>query len=516
MDFKIKKKFVNENELTMQVLKERKLNVAAYIRVSTEHDDQRLSIDSQRKHYLEKIQNNDNWNLIDIFEDNGKSGTSVNKRKGFQEMMKTVSKGKIDLILTKSLSRFARNTVDTIKYVRLLKEKNIGIYFEEENINTLDMNGELMITILSSIAQQESINLSSHVKQAFKMMSLKGIPLGMVKCFGYNYDSETKQLSINEEEAEVIRYIAKLYLEGNGTCKIAKILTEKNIKGIGGKTSWREETVTRILKNEKIKGDLVIGRYYKNNPLDKQTIRNKGEKEMYYIHDHHDAIISKKMWQEINDEMKRRSEARNHKNEWTCTNRFSMSGKLKCGFCKNSLNRLLTNSYKDAKQYCSSNKTGNSNNCLESKMINEEILQKAFMQSMSRLRNKIKLNATFSSYVFEKIIYARKILLNRDDLDIDKYEDVLFTKLVSYAVLGGYDENDKIQPYMFRIVIKSYDDEIYDSSTEYNDKDFNDNLKLLDFYSNQTFYCFEKDKNGRSRQRFVNRIRVQVFVSSED
>lgn len=235
MKYELKKRLNTENILSMQVLKSKHLRVAAYARVSTSFDDQRQSVESQKKHYTKKILENSNWELVGIYCDDGVSGTSVNGRTGFQELLKDVGKGKIDLILTKSVSRFARNTYDTIKYVRILREQKVAIYFEEENINTLDMNGELLISILSSIAQQESINLSFHVKKGIQMKRTNGKPWGTAKCYGYSIDPDTKDYIVNQDEAEVIRLMVKLYLDGYGTTMVARILNERGIPGIKGR-----------------------------------------------------------------------------------------------------------------------------------------------------------------------------------------------------------------------------------------------------------------------------------------
>ena len=190
---------------SMKILNEKELRVVAYARVSTDHDDQKNSFDSQQKYYSNKIVKNPNWTFIDIYCDEGISGTRITKREGFIKMMKDAVNDKFDLILTKSVSRFARNTVDTLKYVRLLKEKNIGVYFEEENINTLDMNGELLLTILSSIAQQESSNLSAHVLLGLKMRAQQGRIVGGTSCYGYDYSKKDKQLYINPETSKVVK-----------------------------------------------------------------------------------------------------------------------------------------------------------------------------------------------------------------------------------------------------------------------------------------------------------------------
>ena len=516
MEVQLKKRTIRENELTMQVLKTKKLRVAAYARVSTDLDDQRISLDSQQKHYYTKINENPNWTLVDVYVDDGKSATRVTKRLGFQRMMRDVGRGKIDLILTKSVSRFARNTLDTLNYVRKLKNIGVGIYFEEENINTLDMNGELLLTILSSIAQQESLNLSSHVNMGLKYKMIKGEPCGTVKCYGYDFIKENSQLIINPEQAEVVRLMAKWYLEGDGTNKIAKKLNEMNIPSPSGKCLWREESVTHLLKNEKIKGDILIGKFYTPNPLNHKRKENKGIKEKYYVHNHHEPIISKEMWQDIQDTMEKRYKERKFKSSTSSQNRYSTSGVMKCGFCNKSLNRIMTNSVKDPKYYCSTNRVTEIEDCPESKMIGEPILHKAFMQTMKRLRNKIKLEHRFSNKLNEKISYIRTLLLNKDDMDIDVYDEELFRKAVLFYVMGGYDENQKVQPYMLKIIIKTENNEICDIYPDFKEYIKKDLYVILDYYSNQTFHYYEKNRYGKLKQKYINRLRVQVLLDLEN
>ncbi len=181
--------------------------VAAYCRVSTDDDDQLGSFESQKLYYEEKIVANREWVSAGIFADEAITGTKVDKRDGFQAMIQKCKDGEIDLILTKSISRFARNTLDTLQYVRMLRERNIAIFFEKENINTLDMNGELLLTIMSSLAQQEVESLSANVKMGLKMKMKRGEMIGFNGCLGYDYNPDDKTLSVNEEEADIVRFI---------------------------------------------------------------------------------------------------------------------------------------------------------------------------------------------------------------------------------------------------------------------------------------------------------------------
>lgn len=239
-----------------------KLRVAAYVRVSSKHDDQLDSFESQVKYFHEKIITNHDWDFVRIYSDEGISGTNTQHRKGFNEMVEDAVNGKFDLLLTKSISRFARNTLDTLKYVRLLRDYGVAVLFEEENINTKNMAGELLLTILSSIAQQESLNLSEHVQLGLRMKMERGEIVGFCGCYGYDYDPKTKQLYINKEQAKVVKMIFNWYVEGVPIRHIAKRLTEMKIPTCKENMKWHHNAISKMLRNEKYAGDLLMGKYY--------------------------------------------------------------------------------------------------------------------------------------------------------------------------------------------------------------------------------------------------------------
>ena len=287
-----------------------KLKVAAYARVSTDSEDQLNSFESQVKYYNEKISKNMEWSFVEVYADESISGTQDYKRSNFMRMIQDSVNGKIDLILTKSISRFARNTLDTLKYVRMLKEKNVAILFEEENINTLEMAGELLLTILSSVAQQESETISSHVKLGLKMKQQRGELIGYNGCLGYNYDKENKSISINAEEVEIVRYIFNRYAQGVGSSIIARELTNMKYLTPKGLTRWSDSTVRRILKNEKYKGDVLQGKTYTTNPITHKRVINMGEENQYYIKEHHTAIIEPKLFDKVQQILEKRAGSR--------------------------------------------------------------------------------------------------------------------------------------------------------------------------------------------------------------
>ena len=284
---------VRSNPITVE-----RIRVAAYVRVSTDDDDQLGSFESQKLYYEEKIGENPEWVNAGIFADEAITGTKTDKRTGFQEMINRCLNGEIDLILTKSISRFARNTLDTLQYSRMLKDKNIGIIFEKENISTLDMQGEMLLTIMSSLAQQEVESLSKNVTMGLKMKMKRGELIGFNGCLGYDYHPEDKSLTVNEYEAETVRMIYDLYLQGYGTTTIAHRLTELGRRNKKGEVIWHTHGVMGIIKNEKYKGDVLLGKTFTTDPISKRRLANMGEQDQFYIRDHHESIVSREVWDE--------------------------------------------------------------------------------------------------------------------------------------------------------------------------------------------------------------------------
>lgn len=282
-----------------------KLKVAAYVRVSTELDTQISSFESQRKYYYSKIYRNSNWEFVGIYDDYGISARSVKNRTGFNDMIRDAIDGKIDLILTKSISRFARNTVDSIEYVRLLKEHNVGVIFEEENIYTLGMQSELLLTILSSVAEQESNNYSSRTKLGNKMVFSRGRTRKHLATYGYSF--KYGKMKINNEEAEVVKKIFNLYLSGTKVRRIAVLLNENNIKSPYNK-EWKEAYVYIILRSQKYTGAIKFGDY---------------------IYEHEELrIISEDIFNEAKEKMNR-----NHNKMKLKEDTDIFSGIIRCGFC---------------------------------------------------------------------------------------------------------------------------------------------------------------------------------------
>ena len=368
-----------------------RIRVAAYCRVSTDGDEQLGSFESQKLYYEQKIADNPEWVNAGIFADEAITGTKTDKRNGFQEMIVRCQNGEIDMILTKSISRFARNTVDTLNYVRMLKDKNIAIFFEKENINTLDMNGELLLTIMSSLAQQEVESLSQNVKIGLQMKMKRGEMVGFNGCFGYDYDPETKTLSVNEDEAQTVRMIYDMYLQGYGTTTIAKRLIELGIKNKKGEVSWHTHGVMGIIKNEKYKGDILLGKTYTTDPISKRRLANVGEENQYYIRDQHEPVVSREVWDEA--ERIRKKRAKNKVVETTgnrerYTRQYAFSSMCECAYCGHKLTRRTRHSssiYEKPVWQCMNATKNGIVNCPNCKAIDEAILEDAFLDAFKLL-----------------------------------------------------------------------------------------------------------------------------------
>ena len=280
-----------------------KRRVAAYARVSTDSDEQLSSYAAQVDFYTQYIRSNPEWEFVEVYTDEGISGTNTKKRDGFNRMINDALAGKIDLILTKSISRFARNTVDTLTTVRKLKEKKIEVYFEKENIYTLDAKGEVMITIMSSLAQEESRSISENITWG-KRKSMADGKFSLAYKYFLGYEKGEDGLpKIVEEEAKIIRKIYSLFLEGYTVRKIADCLTEKGIPTPKGKKQWSVSTVLSILTNEKYRGDALLQKTYTADFLSKTVKKNYGEVPQYYIENSHPAIIDPETFEFVQNEI---------------------------------------------------------------------------------------------------------------------------------------------------------------------------------------------------------------------
>ncbi|MBQ3426556.1 MAG: recombinase family protein [Clostridia bacterium] len=367
------------------------LKVAAYCRVSTDNDDQKNSLESQKRYFEEYIQRNPDWEFVNIYPDEGISGTSTKKRIQFNNMIRDAKSGKIDRIITKEVSRFARNTVDTLQYTRELKSIGVGVLFINDNINTLDSDDELRLTIMASIAQEESRKTSERVKWGQKRRMEQGVVFGR-NILGYHLKNGV--LTINEEEAALVRHIYNKYLEGKGLHIIAKELQAEGYKTKNGNSEWTNKSIRTILQNEKYVGDLLQKKTITPDFLTHHKKYNNGEEEMVYIRDHHEPIIDRKTFDFVQAEFKRKSE--NYKDTKTKhSNRYAFSGKINCGCCgrryvahfkkrNDGSKRKIWNCYNKVKNGIPHEVNGEIIGC-DNKDIGNDILESAVLQALNEI-----------------------------------------------------------------------------------------------------------------------------------
>ncbi|MDR0493903.1 MAG: recombinase family protein [Nitrososphaerota archaeon] len=319
--------------------------VAAYCRVSTEQDDQLNSLENQKRYFEQYIENNIEWEFCGLYVDEGISGTSVEKRAGFQRMVVDAENKKFDLLLTKEISRFARNTLDSIFYTRKLKGLGVGVVFMNDNINTLDADAELRLTIMSSIAQEESRKMSERIKWGQKRCMEKGFAFGACP-LGYNL--KNGKLTINEDEAKIVRLIFELYLSGLGVQLVSKELENRGISAPNGATRWKNTTILRILKNEKYSGMLKQKKKITTDYLSHRRKVNEGEEKYIIVENSHAPIVDKEIFDRTQKELARRKNATFEKSRYS--NRHVWSSKIKCAYCNSTFKRKINNSKSNSPQ----------------------------------------------------------------------------------------------------------------------------------------------------------------------
>ena len=307
-----------------------KRRTAGYARVSTDKDEQFTSYEAQIDYYTQFIKGHSDWEFVAVYTDEGISGLNTKRRDGFNQMIKDALDGKIDLIVTKSVSRFARNTVDSLVTIRKLKEKGVEVYFEKENIYTFDGKGELLLTIMSSLAQEESRSISENVTWGQRKRFSDGkISLPYKQFLGYERgESKDDPPVVNPEQAAIVREIYSAFMHGKTAVAIAKQLTAKGIKTPAGKDKWAASTIESILTNEKYRGSARLQKHFTVDFLTKKTKVNEGEVPQYYIEHSHEAIIDPQEWDAVQDEFKRRKEIGK-----AYSGKSVLSCKLVCGDC---------------------------------------------------------------------------------------------------------------------------------------------------------------------------------------
>ena len=518
-----------------------KLRVAAYIRVSTENENQIFSYESQIKYYTDLISRNNNWTLVDIYADYGLSGTEVSKRKEFQRMINDALEEKIDLIITKSISRFARNAENLLLFVRKLRYKNVAIYFEEEKINTLSLESEFLLTVLASVAEQESLNTSHHVKLGMKANMKAGKIICGKKRYGYDLVDGT--FIINKKEARIIQKIFQMYVDGYTTGEIADFLNKKKVPTITG-AKWSNGRIRYYIKNEFYVGDLLQGKSYIERINGKtRQVRNYSDDDKYLTPDHHEPLISRELFEEANELLKSRANS-------DSDSKSSFPQKLYCGCCGSALNIHKSDIYCRTYICCSRNRY----KC-DVKPIREELIKNAFQNSLKKLLkeknrkdyyidlkkhetdkltilNRIesiyRIQSKLADKLMSKIINLgtykdemkkfdsklEKLNSKKDEIDLvlNKYKEVinsldklffiidnefnsncfdieLFNKIIDIAIIAGKSEKGTSMPYMIRFIYSDKEKLFGENAKRRANEYLNSNktITILDFRNNYSF-----------------------------
>jgi site-specific DNA recombinase len=387
-----------------------KNRVAGYARVSTELESQEGSYELQCQHYTDYINEHEDWTLVKVYADEGKTGTSTRRRTEFRQMIKDAEEGKIDLIITKSISRFARNTVDCLETVRKLKSlpKPVGVYFEKENIDSLDGKSELILTILSSLAQDESRSISENIKWSFQKLYEQGyVNCPTCRLLGYdtviNHTTGEKKIVIEPIGASVVKMIYDEFLAGKGYSEIAHRLEQLGAKTGAGKAKWNESAIRRILANEKYVGDVITQKGFTRDFLTHERLKNDGQLPQYIAEGHHEAIIDRETWLAAQERLKQglsnlpagngatTAETRQHQHH---SNRTVFSTKLYCANCGAKLIRrstITSQTWRGEKRYyiwrCR-NAEGRGQSECSCSSIPELVLEQTFMEMLAGMSHR--------------------------------------------------------------------------------------------------------------------------------
>lgn len=407
-----------------------KRKTAGYARVSTDHDDQFTSYSAQIDYYTNYIKGRDDWEFVDVYTDEGITGTSTKRREGFKQMIADALDGKIDLIITKSVSRFARNTVDSLTTIRQLKENGIEVYFEKENIWTFDGKGELLLTIMSSLAQEESRSISENCTWGQRKRFADGkVTVPFQRFLGYDRGPDGN-LVVNQEQAVIIKRIYSMFLQGMTYHGIANKLTEDGVKSPGGKDHWNQSAVKSILSNEKYKGDALLQKSYTVDFLTKKTKVNEGEIPQYYVEGNHEAIIDPDTFDMVQREILKRGKGKKYH-----SGVYPFSSKIKCGCCGSWYGSKVwhsTSKYRKVIWQC--NHKFDKDKLCETPHLTEDKIKAAFVSAANKL-------FTNKDNVIEDA--KEMITLLFDTTELEKKQDALLeeTQLISDMVQAAIREN---------------------------------------------------------------------------
>lgn len=425
--------------------------VAAYCRVSTDHEDQANSFESQQRYFRQYIERNPDWELYEIFADEGISGTNTKKRSEFKRMIACAKEGDFDLIITKEISRFARNTLDSIYYTRDLKKHGVGVIFMNDNINTLDGDAELRLAIMSSIAQEESRKTSERVKWGQKRQMEQGVVFGRSML---GYDVKDGKMTVNEDGAKIVQLIFhKFANENKGTHVIARELREAGITPMRVK-EWSNTVILRVIRNEKYCGDLVQKKTFTPDFLSHEKKYNRGEEEFVIIKDHHEPIVSRELFEKANRILDEKSLTQEGKAKHS--NRYPFSGKIKCGCCGSSYvarykNRKNGTRYKAWRCYKSAtqgsphtDKAGNPLGCSNPSIRNEDAVHIMYLVTRSLQLEEKKITANLLSVI------QSALSVNTDYSHIEKLKEQIQsvedkrTQLIDLCISGAITKQEFI------------------------------------------------------------------------
>lgn len=431
---------ITKIEATKSFIEKKKIRVAAYARVSTRSDEQLLSLETQKEHYYNFISTNSEWEYAGLYYDEGVSGTKVEKRDGLLALLKDCEDGKIDRVITKSISRFSRNTTDCLEMVRQLASLNIYLYFEKENIDTEHMSSELMLSILSSIAESESKSISQNSKWSVKHRFEEGTFI--ISYPPYGYANEEGKMVIIPEEAAVVRDIFNMTINGMGTHVIAKELNEKGVQSRKG-TKWHSSTVRGILQNEKYTGDVIFQKTYTDDNYNRHI--NCGEKNMYLYKNHHEPIISHEIFDKAAAVIHQRSKEKSiEAGSGKYHNLYAFSGKIICGECGSTFKRRQH--YKPSGDYvawCCNMHIMDKNTC-SMMYIRDEDIKTAFLRMIRKLQ-------TAHAKVLKPFVEELKGTNNKERLrQVLTLEEQIEKNAEQIAVLTNLMSSSYIEPEIFQ------------------------------------------------------------------
>ncbi|HEN0711919.1 TPA: recombinase family protein [Streptococcus agalactiae] len=412
----------------------KKIKVAAYCRVSTDQEEQLSSYENQVNYYREFISKHEDYELVDIYADEGISATNTKKRDAFNRLIQDCRAGKVDRILVKSISRFTRNTLDCIKYVRELKELGVGVTFEKENIDSLDSKGEVLLTILSSLAQDESRSISENATWGIRKKFERGeVRVNTTKFMGYDKDENCK-LIVNPQQAETVKFIYGKFLEGYSPESIAKYLNDNEIPGWTGKANWYPSAIQKMLQNEKYKGDALLQKTFTVDFLTKKRVQNDGQVNQYYVENSHEAIIDKDTWELVQLELERRKAYREEhqiKSYIMQNDDNPFTTKVFCAECGSAFGRKnwTTSRGKRKVWQCNNRYRVKGQIGCQNNHIDEETLEKAVVMAVELLSENVDLLHGKWNKILEENRplekhYCTKLadLINKSSWEFDSYE----------------------------------------------------------------------------------------------